>query len=872
MVTNNFKKLMIAFLCVFQMTLSSCGSNGVKNMIRNNNRDTKPEISSDSKSMDPQSKKPNKDEKSKESVNQEIEKDLNNYIVELGKASAEKEKYNKISDAVLLLGPTGCGKSTTINYLLGYKMIESSIPMKIEETTQNTQNDDGGYSSDEGDGTVTQSKRVIEVDMTNLDPRNVAGIGHDSISHTLYPKSYLSEDFTYCDCPGFFDNRSDVKLFATAIANNMLIRSVKNIKALVVATIFNNLSDNRGVVFIDGSIKSIQNTFKKYKVTDEGTKKVNDDGNEKQEIDPMKSVYFLFTKCPDKVSRSTIKNQIISMKNDFVEHIKDAPIKYKEYIFFLDKILENSGNILYIKPLDGGKTKEKALKSIRKSPGLVSGSFNFIGGDQTYRKLEVFGTMAIMKAQGPLSIVKDYGKDIKQRSQTLTQTKAQVDTAEKEIANCKKEIIIENERLEETKKNIEKEEKEQSENQTSSLKSQYINALQGILKSTKNNLTTHNSSLVKEQKKKKIANDNLNKYKTYIKDWALNKNMSPIERKFRDLRTKISEKRRLHDEVDYYKYGKTSLQYARGGWCESGWVGTSSYSFRYNSSYKIDHYEFNTGDNVWESSVNKKDYSISFDIVANKYTDDLCISCKHWELKVRYRNIDYYSYANNTISTNENTKIPRKNREIEDIKNMLKSKNPTVPINELKQWMLNIITDTTRLTNKYSGEVAELSAVSEFLEVNIQKCKRVINDTNKKIDDFNKNGLPKDKEEELIKEINKIKEATRKQLVATEEGTKKNIETNKKTIESNTVLISKSKKQITKLEEEIASKQKKITESHKKILKARPLLNLVKNIDKSIPLMQIKGLGDLYNDLEEYDKMKEEKSNENQKEEKKSDQ
>ncbi len=402
------KTARITSLCSFLLTLNSCGRNDAKAMMRNKNQETKPEILSDTESIDLQPEKIKKDEDSKENVNQEIENDLDVYISQLGKASAETVKYTSISNAVLFIGPSGCGIGTTINYLFGYRMIESNIKFSSYE-----------WDSSDDEYEYTQSKKVIDVDMTNLDPRNVARISHAIIGNILCPESYSSKDFTYFDIQGFCDNRSDINQFATTIANNMLIRSVKNIKALVITTIFNNLSDNRGVVFIRGCIDIIQNTFKKYKVTDGGTKKVNDDGNEKEEIDPMKSVYFLFTKCPDKVSRSLIKNKIIRLKNNYVMDIDEAPIRYKEFIFFLDKILENSGNILYVKPLDGGKTKEKILKSIRKSPGLVTDSFNFLGGDQTYRKLEVFCTMAIMKAKGPLRIIKNYNNNIEQRLENL---------------------------------------------------------------------------------------------------------------------------------------------------------------------------------------------------------------------------------------------------------------------------------------------------------------------------------------------------------------------------------------------------------------------------------------------------------------------
>ena len=94
-----------------------------------------------------------------------------------------------------LIGNTGSGKSTTINYLYGCQMIES----------------------DPADG---QLERVIEA------KNPIAKIGHDLRSETLVPSSFClpNSDIVLCDMPGYLENRgSEIN-----IANSVNIRDIAN--------------------------------------------------------------------------------------------------------------------------------------------------------------------------------------------------------------------------------------------------------------------------------------------------------------------------------------------------------------------------------------------------------------------------------------------------------------------------------------------------------------------------------------------------------------------------------------------------------------------------------------------------------------------
>jgi energy-coupling factor transporter ATP-binding protein EcfA2 len=82
-------------------------------------------------------------------------------------------------DIVLLIGATGAGKSTTINYMIGHQMVE----------------------------TQTASGRcVVDVDGGNSSPKIGHRVGHNA-SETLYPAPYegRGDGSIYCDMPGHDD-------------------------------------------------------------------------------------------------------------------------------------------------------------------------------------------------------------------------------------------------------------------------------------------------------------------------------------------------------------------------------------------------------------------------------------------------------------------------------------------------------------------------------------------------------------------------------------------------------------------------------------------------------------------------------------------
>ena len=118
-------------------------------------------------------------------------------------------------DLVLVLGNTGAGKSTFINYMLGCEMVED----------------------------VNDSTGDIRIDCSN--PQ--AKIGHGLTSETQLPEIFCGtgSELTFCDCPGFSDNRGVEMDIANMYSIARLAKAARSIQGIVFLVSFHALQDCR---------------------------------------------------------------------------------------------------------------------------------------------------------------------------------------------------------------------------------------------------------------------------------------------------------------------------------------------------------------------------------------------------------------------------------------------------------------------------------------------------------------------------------------------------------------------------------------------------------------------------------------------------
>jgi len=134
----------------------------------------------------------------------EIEMDLIEFITRGSEQmSKELDLYPK-ENVVMILGLSGTGKSTLVNYLLNVPL----VCLNVGDTWR------------------------IQIDKSVNSSLIYAKIGGQSTSETNYPSAYSTpiEDFSYLDTPGFSDNRGLGREIANGYFRKIILDKVKFIK------------------------------------------------------------------------------------------------------------------------------------------------------------------------------------------------------------------------------------------------------------------------------------------------------------------------------------------------------------------------------------------------------------------------------------------------------------------------------------------------------------------------------------------------------------------------------------------------------------------------------------------------------------------
>ena len=128
-------------------------------------------------------------------------------------------------DAVIVLGNTGAGKSTFINYLAGCQLEEQLVEGQLEPIL-------------EVRGTASGGERD-----------EVTPIGHGG-SKTFMPQIAAVDGWVYCDCPGFSDDRGPEINIANAVNIKQALSQAQSLRMVVLVN-YHSLLAGRGNGFRD---------------------------------------------------------------------------------------------------------------------------------------------------------------------------------------------------------------------------------------------------------------------------------------------------------------------------------------------------------------------------------------------------------------------------------------------------------------------------------------------------------------------------------------------------------------------------------------------------------------------------------------------
>ncbi len=319
------------------------------------------------------------DEKEKDDKKDKKSKEITKLLI---KAANAIEKYDNIYNAVLFLGITDSGKSTTINYLLGNKL------EKVEKIYERKQDNDRSERKDHDDDDDNDDEKIKEyyykLSKNEIGPK----LGHTILFETLYPEPFFNEkrDFCYCDCPGFEDNRGDAELIANAAGTNSFLKKVKNISGIAFVCEYGSLNIERANGFLKGIIEGINEMF--Y------------DSNDLSVFDSMA---FLITKAPNFLKAGDVRAKLNKFKNDFIQSNNPT---FATSIKYLNAIIERKNNIVIIR-LDDKNKKPKTYieKSIKSFRGISKDKFKFIGGESARFKINNMAEKVLSKLFEPLNYI-----------------------------------------------------------------------------------------------------------------------------------------------------------------------------------------------------------------------------------------------------------------------------------------------------------------------------------------------------------------------------------------------------------------------------------------------------------------------------------
>ncbi len=244
-------------------------------------------------------------------------------LQELFRVAQEKTAALDGQEVVLVIGNSGTGKSTCINYMLEYPL----------EMVRNVRN--GGR----------------ELRLLNPDAPGAAPIGRLlGGSETLFPAAYMRADVNpliFCDTGGFPDTRGGSTTIAIHYAIRSVVTTARRIKAIIIMCTEAQLFDaDKGASIVAAKIKAV-----------------------KELLGPdlagyQNSVFLIFNKVRDR-DLEQLRNTLSDVAAGFSVSRNASEREIADLLSFIK--LEN---ILIIHPADQGESRPLITENLMRSPGV----------------------------------------------------------------------------------------------------------------------------------------------------------------------------------------------------------------------------------------------------------------------------------------------------------------------------------------------------------------------------------------------------------------------------------------------------------------------------------------------------------------------
>lgn len=286
-------------------------------------------------------------------------------------------------DIVLVVGNTGAGKSTLIDYLLGCKM--------------------------------KKEKRGIRTIAVPEDPKlEVAKIGNNMESETLYSAIYSNSEFSFCDCPGFMENRTEEEKVFTSINMQLAIESAKSVCSIIVVIDIKSLETDKA-----SGMRNLAKTLSLLL---------------KKSFDFSKSVLFVITKTSE-LSEQDIDVQIGDIYSALEKSLKSSKEGEEQdnlrNELNIIKLVQKSSKII-IDVFDNFTSQKKIFEALRKLKFIDKSIFAFSGFEESRVK---FGHVINEVAEQASIALSDKIEIPK----VITELQGQIETTTKQMSRLTKQ-------------------------------------------------------------------------------------------------------------------------------------------------------------------------------------------------------------------------------------------------------------------------------------------------------------------------------------------------------------------------------------------------------------------------------------------------
>lgn len=269
-------------------------------------------------------------------------------------------------EPILFMGATGEGKSTSINFLLGLKMVEKEY--KISGANVNP------FS--------INTRKVIDVAENepgalenSINSKKYAKIGHQKKAETLFPAIYKesTHNLFLCDFAGFFDTRGLERRAGIAISSRAMIDKTEGIKGIVFVISRATLNASRAKVFSEvlSALKKMFASPLKY----------------------IDSIFFCFTKANGwKISDfgttvfEVYQEIKVSLQNNGEEDDKSKDNKTIYDLLSMMMTKDYINHFLLIDPLEY-ESRDQILNVLQTSKIIPPNKFRFVGDEDIFQKL-----------------------------------------------------------------------------------------------------------------------------------------------------------------------------------------------------------------------------------------------------------------------------------------------------------------------------------------------------------------------------------------------------------------------------------------------------------------------------------------------------